>query len=91
MTGNDTLKGLSVLPCILGLSYPGVAHLLDNRWSRAPSTTTFKRRGGRPFNWASNRCVSKQQVPVLGIDFTHVKYLGYDKIVGMATAIVGRM
>jgi transposase-like protein len=91
---SDTLKGLSVLLYILGLSYQGVADLLEAlQYPLAKSTVYDAKRvqtaGRRAIQlrraWLRQRA---GQVKVLGLDFTHVKCQGQDTIVAVATAVL---
>jgi transposase-like protein len=89
---SDTLKGLSVLLYILGLSYQGVADLLEALQYPLSKTTVYEN-----VQVAGQRAIQLRrvwlrhlagQVKVLGIDFTHVKCQGQDKIVAVATAVL---
>jgi transposase-like protein len=89
---SDTLKGLSVLLYVLGLSYPGVADLLDALQYPLSKSTVYgnvQAAGQRAIElrrqWRTHQC---GQVKVLGMDFTHVKCKGEDRIVAVATAIL---
>lgn len=89
---SDTLKGLSVLLYVLGLSYPGVADLLDALQYPLSKSTVYENvqaTGQRAIElrrqWRTHQC---GQVKVLGMDFTHVKCKGEDRIVAVATAIL---
>jgi transposase-like protein len=89
---SDTLKGLSVLLYILGLSYQGVADLLEAlRYPLAKSTVyeNVQAAGQRAIQlrrqWVHQLA---EQVQVLGIDFTHVKCNGQEKIIAVATAVL---
>jgi hypothetical protein len=73
---SDTLKGLSVLLYILGLSYQGVKDFLDSLGCFLSKTTVYKNvqaaclRGIRLCQiWAKRRA---GHVQVLGLDFTHL-------------------
>lgn len=89
---SDTLKGLSVLLYILGLSYQGVADLLEALQCPLSKTTVYEN------VQAAGQCAIQLrrewlrqlagQVQVLGIDFTHVKCQGREKIVAVATAVL---
>jgi hypothetical protein len=77
---SDTLKGLSVLLYILGLSYQGVADLMESLLQPVCKTTVYYnvQAAGRQAcrlreQWLKQR-VGK--IKVLGIDFTHVKCNG---------------
>src|SRR5512147_2175099 len=89
---SDTLKGLSVLLYILGLSYQGVADLLDALQYPLSKTTVYEN-----VQAAGQRAIQLRrewlrqlagQVKVLGMDFTHVKCKGQEKIVAVATAVL---
>jgi transposase-like protein len=89
---SDTLKGLSVLLYILGLSYQGVADLLEALQYPLGKTTVYEN-----VQAAGQRAIQLRhqwlhqlagQVKVLGIDFTHVKCSGQGKIVAVATAVL---
>ena len=89
---SDTLKSLSVLLYILGLSYQGVADLLEALTHPICKSTVYNN-----VQAAGARAIQLRQdwlkqphthVEVLGIDFTHVKRLGQDTIVAVATAIL---
>jgi transposase-like protein len=89
---SDTLKGVSVLLYILGLSYQGVADLLEALQYPLSKTTVYENvqaAGQRAIQlrrqWLRHLA---QQVKVLGIDFTHVKCNGQEKIVAVATAVL---
>ena len=89
---SDRLKGLSVLLYILGLSYQAVTDLLDALEYPLGKTTVYENvqaAGSRAIQ-LRRQWVKQQvgQVKVLGIDFTHVKCLGQDRIVAVATAIL---
>lgn len=89
---SDTLKGLSILLYILGLSYQGVSDLLDSLGFFLSKTTVYEN-----VQAAGQRAIKlrkawvKQQagkVQVLGLDFTHVKCQSKDKILAVATAVL---
>ncbi len=89
---SDTLKGLSVLLYILGLSYQGVADLLETLQYPLSKTTVYEN-----VQVAGQRAIQLRrdwlrqlagQVKVLGIDFTHVKCKGQDRIIAVATAVL---
>ncbi len=89
---SDTLKGLSVFLYVLGLSYPGVADLLDALQYPVSKSTVYENvqaAGQRAIElrrqWCNHQC---GQIKVLGMDFTHVKCKGEDRIVAVATAIL---
>jgi transposase-like protein len=89
---SDTLKGLSVLLYILGLSYQGVADLLESLGQPLVKSTVYQnvQTAGRQAIRLRHQWLHQQagQVEVLGIDFTHVKCLGQNRIVAVATAIL---
>lgn len=89
---SDTLKGLSVLLYILGISYQGVADLLVTLQHPVSKTTVYQN-----VQAAGERAIQLRQqwlqqlagqVKVLGIDFTHVTCQGSEKIVAVATAML---
>ena len=89
---SDTLKGLSVLLYILGLSYQGVSDLLETLGFFLCKTTVYDN-----VQAAGNQAIRLRQewltqqatpVPVLSIDFTHVKCQGTQRIVAVATAVL---
>ncbi len=89
---SDTLKGLSVLLYILGLSYQGVADLLEALQYPLSKTTVYEN-----VQTAGQRAIQLRhewlrqlagQVKVLGMDFTHVKCNGQEKIIAVATAVL---
>ncbi len=89
---SDRLKALSVLLYILGLSYQGVADLLDSLEQAVSKGTVFNnvQAAGTRTQQLRRAWLTQQvgKVKVLGLDFTHVKCLGQDKIVAVATAIL---
>ncbi len=89
---SDTLKGLSILLYVLGLSYPGVADLLDALQYPVSKSTVYQNvqaAGERAIELRRQwRTHQRGQVQVLGMDFTHVKCKGQDRIVAVATAIL---
>jgi transposase-like protein len=89
---SDTLKGVSVLFYILGLSYQGVSDLLESLGCFVSKTTVYEN-----VQAAGSRAIQlrqqwlKQQagkVQVLSADFTHVKCQGEDRILAVATAVL---
>ncbi len=90
---SDTLKALSVLLYILGLSYQGVADLLDALTHPICKSTVYNNVQAAGARAIQLRKTWLQQlhakVDVLGIDFTHVKVLGQDTIVAVASSILG--
>jgi transposase-like protein len=89
---SDTLKGLSILLYVLGLSYQGVADVLDAlQYPLAKSTVYANVQAAGERAIALRKAWVQQQagqVKVLGLDFTHVKCKGHDQIVAVATAIL---
>jgi hypothetical protein len=89
---SDTLKGLSVLLYILGLSYQGVADLVESLGHPLVKSTVCHnvQTAGRQAIQLRHQWLNQQagKVQVLGIDFTHVKCFGQDKIVAVATEIL---
>jgi transposase-like protein len=89
---SDTLKGLSVLLYILGLSYQGVSDLLESLGFFLGKTTVYEnvQAAGRRAIRLRRQWVRQQagKIKVLGIDFTHVKCQGQDKILAVATAVL---
>ncbi len=89
---SDTLKALSVLLYVLGLSYQGVADLLDGLDHPVCKVTVYNnvQATGQAAQRLREQWLKRQagQVKVLGIDFTHVKCQGQDKIVAVATAVL---
>ncbi|MCA1554568.1 MAG: transposase, partial [Chloroflexi bacterium] len=87
-----TLKGLSVLLYVLGLSYQGVSDLLEalNQTLCKSSVYNNVQAAGERATQLRQQWLSHTQptVEVLGIDFTHVKRLGQDTIVAVATSIL---
>ena len=89
---SDTLKGLSVLLYILGLSYQGTSDLLDTLGFFLSKTTVYRnvQAAGRQAIQLRQEWLQHQagQVPVLSADFTHVKCNGRQRIVAVATAVL---
>jgi transposase-like protein len=89
---SDTLKGLSVLLYVLGLSYQGVADLLEALQYPLGKATVYanvQSAGQRAIQLRQQwRKQQSGQIKVLGMDFTHVKCKGEDQIVAVATAIL---
>ncbi len=89
---SDTLKGLSVLLYVLGLSYQGVADLLEALHYPLSKTTVYENVQAAGQRAIQLRRAGLQQlagqVKVLGLDFTRVKRQGQDKIVAVATAVL---
>ncbi len=89
---SDTLKGLSVLLYILGLSFQGVSDLLESLDFPLSKTTAYEnvQAAGQKAIQLRQAWLAQQagHIQVLGIDCTHVKRLGQDRIVAVATAIL---
>jgi transposase-like protein len=89
---SDTLKGLSVLLYILGLSYQGVADLLETLQYPLAKSTVYEnvQAAGRQAIQLREQWLKQQagKVKVLGLDFTHVKCQGQNRIVAVATAVL---
>jgi transposase-like protein len=89
---SDTLKALSVLLYLLGLSYQGVSDLLDSLEHGLGKTTVYHnvQAAGQQAIQLRQQWLAGQagQIKVLGMDCTHVKRLGQDRIVAVATAIL---
>lgn len=89
---SDTLKGLSVLLYILGLSYQGVSDLLDTLGFFLSKTTVYNnvQAAGHQAIELRQAWLKRQagQVPVVSVDFTHVKCSGQQRIVAVATAVL---
>jgi transposase-like protein len=89
---SDTLKGLSVLLYILGLSYQGTSDLLDTLGFFLSKTTVYRnvQAAGHQAIQLRQEWLQHQagQVPVLSADFTHVKCNGHQRIVAVATAVL---
>lgn len=89
---SDRLKGVSVLLYVLGLSYQGVADLLESLdYPLAASTVYANVQAAGTGARSLRRTWLRQQagrVQVLGLDFTHVQCAGEDKIVAVATAVL---
>lgn len=77
---------------MLGLSYGGVADLLDSLQVPLAKTTVYRnvQAAGRRATQLRQQWLGRQAgpVPVLGLDFTHVKCGGEDRIVAVATAVL---
>jgi len=89
---SNNLKALSVLLYVLGLSYQGVSDLLDALGQPLSKSTVYNNvqaAGARAIEqrgrWLQQHGAS---VKVLGIDCTHVKQLGHDTILAVASAIL---
>lgn len=89
---SDALKALSVLLYVLGLSYQGVSDLLEalnQPLSKSSVYNNVQAAGVQAIAlrqaWLRGAC---GRVQALGIDFTHVKRLGQDVIVAVATAVL---
>ena len=89
---SNNLKALSVLLYVLGLSYQGVSDVLDALGQPLSKSTVYNNvqaAGARAIEqrsrWLQQHGAS---VNVLGIDCTHVKRLGADTILAVASAIL---
>jgi transposase-like protein len=89
---SNNLKALSVLLYVLGLSYQGVSDVLDalgQALSKSSVYNNVQAAGARAIEqrngWLHQHGTS---VKVLGIDCTHVKRLGQDTILAVASAIL---
>lgn len=89
---SDTLKGLSVLLYVLGLSYQGVADLLEALQYPLAKSTVYEnvQAAGAQAIHLREQWLKQQagKVKALGLDFTHVKCHGQDRIVAVATAVL---
>lgn len=89
---SDRLKGLSILLYILGLSYQGVADLLESLEHPMAKATVFNNvqaAGQRVQRLRQARLTHLAgKVQVLGADLTHVKCMGKDTLVAVATAVL---
>jgi transposase-like protein len=87
-----SLKALSVLLYMLGISYQGVADLLESLLHPVCKTTVYHNVQAAGKKVRQLRRAWRQQhagkIQVLGIDFTHVKCNGHDQIVAVATAML---
>lgn len=89
---SNALKALSVLLYVLGLSYQGVSDLLEALAHPLGKTSVYNNVQAASVHaialrkaWLRGACGGVQ---ALGIDFTHVKRLGQDVIVAVATAVL---
>ncbi len=89
---SSNLKALSVLLYVLGLSYLGVSDLLEALGQALSKTTVYynvQAAGAQAIRlrqqWLNGPVGTVQ---ALGIDFTHVKRLGQDTIVAVASSIL---
>lgn len=86
------LKALSVLLYVLGLSYQGVADVLDALGQPISKSTAYNNvqaAGTKAIGLRGQRLQRQgARVQVLGIDCTHVKRLGQDTIIAVASAIL---
>jgi transposase-like protein len=89
---SSNLKALSVLLYVLGLSYLGVSDLLNALGQPVSKSTVYNNvqaAGARAIElraqWLNQHGAS---IKILGIDCTHVKRLGEDTIVAVASAIL---
>jgi transposase-like protein len=89
---SDTLTGLSVLLYLLGLSYQGVADLLESLLHPLCKATVYYnvQAAGQQARRLPEQWLTQQagKIKVLGIDFTPVKCRGQDQIVAVATAVL---
>lgn len=89
---SDTLKGLSVLLYTLGLSYQGVSDVLESLGVFIGKTTVYEnvQAAGHQAIQLREQWLKQQagKVKVIGLDFTHVKCQGQDRIVAVATAVL---
>ena len=89
---SDTLRGLSVLLYVLGLSYQGVSDLLESLGFFLGKTTVYEnvQVAGRQAIQLRQKWLKQQagQVKVLSVDFTHVKCQRQERIVAVATAVL---
>jgi transposase-like protein len=87
-----SLKALSVLLYMLGISYQGVADLLESLLHPVCKTTVYHNVQAAGKKVRQLRRAWRQQhagkIQVMGIDLTHVKCNGQDQIVAVATAIL---
>ncbi len=87
-----SLKALSVLLYMLGLSYQGVADLLEALLHPVGKTTVYThvQAAGNKVRHLRKawRTSQRGQIKVLGIDFTHVKCARQDQIVAVASAVL---
>jgi transposase-like protein len=86
------LKAVCVLMYMLGLSYRGVADLLEALLHPVSKTTVYNhvQAAGQQVRRLRKAWRKRQAGPikVLGIDFTHVDCNGQDQIVAVATAVL---
>jgi len=89
---SDTLKGLSVLLYVLGLSYQGVSDLLESLGCFVSKTAVYEnvQAAGHQAIQLRQHWLKQQagQIQALSADFTHVKCAGQDRIVAVATAVL---
>ncbi len=89
---SNALKSLSVLLYVLGLSYQGVSDLLDALGQPISKSTAYNNVQAAGTHAIELRQQWLQQhgagIQVLGIDCTHVKRLGQDTILAVASAIL---
>jgi len=89
---SQRLQALSVLLYILGLSYQGVADLLESLEQPIAKTTAYNNVQAVGQQVKRLRKVREKElagkVKVLGADLTHVKGQGKDTLVAVATAIL---
>lgn len=89
---SNRLKALSVLLYVLGLSYQGVCDLLEALGHPLSKSTVYHnvQGAGTRAKALRQQWVKRQagSVQAMGIDFTHVKCVGQDTIVAVATSIL---
>lgn len=87
-----TLKALTVLLYVLGLSYQGVADLCESLLHPVSKTAVYNhvQAAGQRVQRLRQQWLAQQhgKIKVLGLDFTHVNVSGNDAIVAVATAIL---
>lgn len=87
-----TLKALTVLLYVLGLSYQGVTDLCESLQHPVSKTAVYNhvQAAGTRVQRLRKQWLAQQRgnIKVLGLDFTHVKVSGKDTIVAVATAIL---
>jgi hypothetical protein len=87
-----TLKALTVLLYVLGLSYQGVADLCESLLHPISKTAVYNnvQAAGKKARRLRKSWLGQQKgkVKVLGLDFTHVKCNGKEVILAVATAIL---
>src|SRR4051812_19006242 len=87
-----TLKALTVLLYVLGLSYQGVADLCESLLHPVSKTAVYNhvQAAGKRVQRLRKQWLAQQhgKIKVLGLDFTHVNVSGSKAIVAVATAIL---